>query len=131
MARVGNKFSLSGRLGLNADNFDKGLRKAGRTFDNFQRNIRDKNHILGKSFRKSFSSIDNSINKVFKYGAVAGVGALTLGLGLAAREFVSFDQAIVNAGARFTDLTIGTKEYDQSLVDLRKTARDVGATTQF
>lgn len=122
MARTGNKFSLSSRISL-SDGFSKPLRVAGRAFDSFTRNVRDKNHILGRSMI--------GLNKSINYGLLAGTGALAIGLGLAGREFVKFDQAIIGARARFADLKIGTKEYDSALIDLKKSARDVGATTQF
>ena len=124
MARTGNKFALSGRLGLNATNFKKGLSGAGRKYDNFQRNIRDKNHMIGRSF----NNLNRKINTGFKRAAFVGLGSLTLGLGIAAREFVNFDQAIVSAGAKFKSLEPITKDTETLL---RKTARSVGETTHF
>lgn len=126
MARTGNKFALSGRVSL-SDGISKVLRKAGRVYDKFARNLIDKNHIVGKSFRK----LNRGISRGFKVGAMVGIASLTLGLGIAVREFVNFDQAIVNATAKFSDLKFGTQKYADTMDILRKKAREVGAETQF
>ena len=127
MSRVGNKFALSGRLGINAVGFTRGLKRAGQTYDSFQRNIKDKNHIIGRSFK----NLNSKMNTGFRRTSLVGVGSLTLGLGIAAREFVNFDQAIVNATAKITGLEAGTKQYSDTMDLLRKKAREVGALTQF
>ena len=60
-----------------------------------------------------------------------GIGMLTQGIRTAATEFIAFDQTIVGATARFKDLTIGTIETAETMELLKRTARDVGAVTQF
>jgi TP901 family phage tail tape measure protein len=126
MASRGNRFSLSAVIGLK-NRFSKPLKKMGGAYNRFARNIRDKNHMIGKSFRK----MNRGMNRAMKVGAIAGVTALTIGLGLAAREFVNFDQSIVNATAKFKDLERGTANYDQTMVKLKKTAREVAGVTEF
>jgi len=124
--RVGNKFSLSGVISL-GDKFSKPLKKAGRLYSRFSRNIRDENHMIGRSFRR----VNSSLNKGLKRTAMVGFASLSIGLGLAAREFVTFDQAIVSASAKFKDLEIGTKNYADTQDLLRKKAREVGDQTHF
>ncbi|HBH47488.1 MAG TPA: phage tail tape measure protein [Bacteroidales bacterium] len=60
-----------------------------------------------------------------------GVQMLGQGISAAANEFIAFDDAIVGATARFKDLTIGTQETADRMLELKKAARDVAAGTQF
>ena len=124
--RTGNKFALSGEISL-GDRFSRPLKRAGAAYSRFSRNIQDKNHMMGRSFRR----LDRGLNKTLRRGATIGLASLTIGLGIAAREFVHFDQAIVNASAKFKDLEIGTKRYAETQDLLRKKAREVGDTTHF
>lgn len=57
--------------------------------------------------------------------------ALAVGVGLAVRAFVSFDQAITSAVAKFGGINLASKEGQKAFDDLKKAARSVGAVTEF
>jgi TP901 family phage tail tape measure protein len=78
---------------------------------------------------RSLNSQLNRATKGFK-GVAAIAGGLTLATGVTAgaQAFVDFDKAVTSAGAKFTEVT---SRNDQVFKDLRKTAQDVGATSQF
>jgi TP901 family phage tail tape measure protein len=104
-------------MNRNTSRFARALRtdfaKAQRSVDRFTKNIKQK---LGNALRIGLLSIG--------IAAVAGVG-------LAAKEFIQFDQTITGATARFKDLVIGSKEAATAMVQLKKTARDTAKVTQF
>jgi TP901 family phage tail tape measure protein len=56
---------------------------------------------------------------------------LAVATGAAAHEFVNYDQAITSAAAKFKDINLATGEGQKTLTALGKTARKVGAETQF
>lgn len=60
-----------------------------------------------------------------------GVGLLTQGMREVTSQFISFDDSIVSASAKFSDLNLATKEGQRTMDELKKTAREVGETTQF
>lgn len=60
-----------------------------------------------------------------------GFAALSRGIGEVTRQFVSMDDAIFGAVARFEDVNILTAEGREKMQALRDTARQVGATTKF
>ncbi len=62
---------------------------------------------------------------------VSGFLLLKQGIGEVTTEFISFDQAITSASAKFKDLNLQTEAGQKTLASLKKTARDVGAVTQF
>lgn len=89
-----------------------------------------------KAFRRAsrsatgFSSIASK--SILKIGAlVGGIGTLTLGIRTVVTEFIEFDQAVTSASAKFKDLNLATEQGQKTLLELKKTARDVGAVTQF
>lgn len=60
-----------------------------------------------------------------------GVAALTQGLRTVTTEFIGFDQAVTSASSKFKDLDLATEAGQKTLKALGRTARDVGAVTQF
>ena len=60
-----------------------------------------------------------------------GGAAIGGGLALAAREFADFDQSITTAAAKFGSIDLATTDGREAMDRLGRTARDVGATTQF
>lgn len=87
------------------------------------------------AFKKAARS-GNKFNKVLKGILVGGLFVSTFlllkrGLGAVSTEFISFDQAITSASAKFKDLNLSTEAGQKTLASLKKTARDVGAVTQF
>lgn len=105
------------RMTQSSGRFAKAIRKdfakAQRSVDKFARNAKEK---IGRGFKRAVQ---------------IGVGGLVVGLSLAAIEFVTFDKAITNSVAKFKDVEQGTEAAAQSMKDLRKVARDVGAITEF
>lgn len=77
------------------------------------------------------TSIKTKLMGAITMVASTGFFALAMGIGYAVREFISFDHAIIQAGAKFKDLKPGTEEYKKSLKELGVAARKVGAETQF
>lgn len=60
-----------------------------------------------------------------------GMNLLSQGIGSAVDEFIDFDDAIVSASAKFKGLDLTTEKGRKTLEKLKKTARDVGASTKF
>jgi TP901 family phage tail tape measure protein len=77
------------------------------------------------------ASIKGTLVTALKTAAMTGMFVLGAGVAMAAREFLNFDQAITQAGVKFKDIKPGTDAYKKTLVELGKTARKVGAETQF
>lgn len=61
----------------------------------------------------------------------SGFQRITQGLVAVTGEFISYDQAITAASAKFKGLNLTTQEGQATLQKLKDTARLVGATTQF
>ena len=59
------------------------------------------------------------------------LGGLQRGLSAVTTEFINFDGAIISAAAKFKDINLATVEGQKRLLELKKTARDTGAATQF
>ena len=87
---------------------------------------------------KSKGAFDKASKSAGVFGKVVGgiltagviqksIGAFTQGIRGAVEEFVSFDDAITAAAAKFGGIERGTEAFEK----LKKTARDVGATTEF
>ena len=88
-----------------------------------------------RSFRKASKSA-SSFKKILaailaSSVIVSGFGALQSGVSSTASQFVSFDDAIISASAKFKGLDLTTQAGIDTLNQLKKTARDVGAGTEF
>lgn len=94
---------------------------------------------FGRSAEKSFKRASRGASKFQSVTAGflkaqvigKGVGLLTQGLGEVTRQFIGFDQAIISSSAKFKNLDITTERGRLTLEQLKKTAREVGAETQF
>ncbi len=85
-----------------------------------------------KKASRSASAFGKIAKRVLGAGVlIGGILLLKRGIGEVAREFVTFDQAITASSAKFKDLKLNTEAGQKSLLELKKTARDVGAVTQF
>ncbi len=60
-----------------------------------------------------------------------GTALLTQGIGVAIREFIDFDNAIISASAKFKGLNRNTAEGAALFERLKAKAREVGSTTEF
>jgi TP901 family phage tail tape measure protein len=121
-----SKFSLEAILSL-TDNLTKPYK-----------NTTNKITALNKGLTGSFGLLNTGINKTIAFAGKGllragqvGLGAIAVGTGIAVREFIALDESITQAGAKFKDLTIGTQEYEQTLIALSQAARDVGRDTEF
>lgn len=85
-----------------------------------------------KKATKSANSFKGVTSGILKAQAVTqGLALIRRGFSEVATEFVSFDDSVVAASAKFKDLDLTTQQGQKSLIALKNTAREVGATTQF
>jgi TP901 family phage tail tape measure protein len=95
--------------------------------------------IFGKTSADAFDRASRSGKRfkgitsgILKAGAVQrGLGLVQRGLGEVVTQFISFDDAITGAAARFKDIGPGAKDFEDRLAALKKRAREAGATTEF
>lgn len=88
-----------------------------------------------KSFRqasRSASRFQDVTKGILAAGLIQrGFGRITQGVRAVTTEFLDFDQAVTSASSKFKGLNLTTEEGQKTLLRLKKTARDVGAATQF
>lgn len=86
---------------------------------------------FSKANRKA-STFGKTMKKILTAGVlISAFVLLKRGISDVTREFVTFDQAITASSAKFKDLKLSTEAGQKTLLELKKTARDVGAATQF
>jgi len=104
---------------------EKALKKAGIQAEVFGRKA-------DKSFKKASRSaltFKGIVGGILSASAVtAGLSALRRGTGDVVNEFVSFDQALVSAGAKFPTMA---RKGTVAFAELSKAARDIGSQTEF
>ena len=94
---------------------------------------------FGKTAVKAFRRSDRQAKKLNKTlkgilvggGILAGVALLTGGIKSVTTQFVEFDDAIIAAGARFTDIGPDVDDFTDRIKGIKKAAREAGATTEF
>lgn len=121
-----SKFSLEAILSL-TDNLSKPYK-----------NTTNKITALNRGLTGSFGTLNRGINKTIKFAGKGllragqvGLGAIAVGTGLAVKEFIALDDAITNAGAKFSDLDPKAATFNDSLKQLSESARAVGKDTEF
>lgn len=95
--------------------------------------------LFGRKTSKAFGRASKSASAfgavtkgILAAGAVTkGLSLLSTGLSTVSTEFIAFDSAITQASAKFTDLNLSTEKGQAKLLELKNTAREVGATTKF
>lgn len=95
--------------------------------------------IFGNETAKSFKKANAGATKfgtitkgILAAGAVQKVlSGVTRGLSTVTSEFIDFDQAITSASAKFKGLNLSSEEGQKTLLALKKSARETGATTKF
>lgn len=95
--------------------------------------------IFGKATSKAFKSASKSATSfktiakgILTAGAIQkALGGVSAGLQSVATDFLDFDNAILSASAKFKGLDLSTKAGIKTLNELKKTAREVGAATEF
>ena len=80
---------------------------------------------------RSLGRLDKGINKVLKVGATAALAGIVAGTVAATREFIALDDAVTQAGAKFSDLDTRSSTYAQSLKEIQKKSREVASVTEF
>jgi TP901 family phage tail tape measure protein len=100
--------------------------------------IAGKGSKVGKVMKRDFvaaqESVDNfgkKLKSIGGYALAAGVGAVGVGIGIAAKQFIDFDDAITAATAKFKDLDVTSETYAESLKKVGQAARDVAAITEY
>jgi len=113
----------------------QGIDKITGTFARMERAATKFGRKSGKAFKeasvgaRAFRSVTKSI--LASAALIVSLSTLTAGLGTVTREFISFDQAVTAASAKFKGLDLATQAGQKTLLRLKRTARDVGAATQF
>lgn len=118
---VNTAFNASGDLLRKITNMTNGVNKFGR---NSKRSF--------DQASRSASNFKSTMAGVLAANAVSKSLDLTRrGLASVTNQFIEYDQAIVSASAKFKGLNLTTKEGVKTLDELKKTARGLGATTEF
>lgn len=109
--------------------------KTSRDFDRMGKNAKKFGNNTSKAFKKasksatSFSTITKSI---LAAGLIQkGLAGVSQGLTVVTTDFINFDDAVTAASAKFKGLNLATKEGQKTLLALKKSARETGATTKF
>jgi TP901 family phage tail tape measure protein len=103
------------------------------------RNMTRATNKFGRSATRDFNRADKSASnlrrtlKTFIIGAgiIAGIALLKQGIGQVTSQFVSFDDNIIAAGARFKDIGPDVDNFTERIKGIKQAARDAGATTEF
>jgi len=97
-----------------------------------------KGKVVGNALKKDFlktqdslSGIGSKLQSVAKYAVAAGAALIGVGIAVAAKQFVEFDQAATAATAKFKDLDVTSASYAQSLEAIKQKAREVAAVTEY
>jgi TP901 family phage tail tape measure protein len=89
----------------------------------------DRSFALASRSAKKYKNSLSALKKVAATGLAIGI--LSQGVRAVTTEFLSFDDSIVAATARFKDLKPGTEKAAKVMEELRKVAKRTGADTQF
>lgn len=109
--------------------------KLSKSFRDMERGAGRFGRGASRSFRdasKSASRFRDVTKGILAAGAVSrSLSALTMGLRGTTAQFVSFDDSITAAAAKFIDVNLATKQGQRSFEALRRAARKTGAATEF
>jgi TP901 family phage tail tape measure protein len=123
---MAKKFSLESVLTL-SDKMTAPMGRVAKQMDKFGKNMQKNFGGVGKQIGK----LDQQINKGIRIAGTAAFAAFGAGVAIATGEYIKFDQAITQAGAKFKDLDTSSNTYKTSLEALGKEARRVAAITEF
>jgi len=95
--------------------------------------------LFGKKTKTAFKESSKAATKfgtiakgILAAGAVQkALGGVSAGLSSVTTDFLNFDNAVLSAAAKFKGLDLSAQSGIDTLEALKKTARDVGATTEF
>lgn len=120
------RFSLEAILTLK-DQMSLGMNQTGHRMTRASRAIGRQMRDLSVPIQR----VNTGLNRAFRVVGTAAVAAFGASVVVATREFVRFDQAITQAGAKFTDLDVTSADYAERLEEIGRTARDVASVTEF
>ena len=123
---MAKKFSLESVLTL-TDKMTAPMGKASKQLDAFGKKMKKNFGGVGKQI----GALDKQINKGIRIAGTAAFAAFGAGIAIATGEYIKFDEAITQAGAKFKDLDTSSDTYKASLTALGKEARRVAAVTEF
>ena len=123
---MAKKFSLESVLTL-SDKMTAPMGRVAKQMDKFGKNMQKNFGGVGKQIGK----LDQQINKGIRVAGTAAFAAFGAGVAIATGEYIKFDQAITQAGAKFKDLDTSSNTYKTSLKALGKEARRVASITEF
>jgi len=123
---MAKKFSLESVLTL-TDKMTAPMGRVSKQMDKFGKKMQKNFGGVGKQIGK----LDQQINKGIKVAGAAAFAAFGAGVAIATGEYIKFDQAITQAGAKFKDLDTSSNTYKTSLEALGKEARRVASITEF
>lgn len=113
----------------------QGRDEQSKRFNRMGRNAKKFGETSSRAFKKASKSATSfgTITKGILSAQVVtkSVSLLTQGLTEATTAFIGFDDSITAASAKFKGLDLSTKEGQKTLEELKKSARDTGATTKF
>lgn len=109
--------------------------KVSKAFGNMSRSAKrfgDSSSMAFRNASRGATQFGNITKGVLAAGVIQrGIGQLTFGLGQVTRQFIEFDKATIGAATRFKDIGPDAANFEQKLSDIRKAAREAGATTEF
>jgi hypothetical protein len=120
------RFSLEAMLTLR-DHLSPSMNTAANRMMRVTRNIDRQMSGLSVPIQR----VNTGLNRAFRVVGTAAVAAFGASVVVATREFVRFDQAITQAGAKFTDLDVTSADYAERLEEIGRTAREVASVTEF
>ena len=123
---MAKKFSLESVLTL-SDQMTAPMGRVSKQMDKFGKKMQKNFGGVGKQIGK----LDQQINKGIRVAGTAAFAAFGAGVAIATGEYIKFDQAITQAGAKFKDLDTSSNTYKASLKTLGKEARRVASITEF
>jgi TP901 family phage tail tape measure protein len=119
--KVGTKFTAKDGVTKRFSLMERAAARFGRSAD--------------KSFRKAsrgasrFSSVTKGV--VAGLGISRGLALVSQGVGSVVTQFIAFDKAALGATVRFKDIGPAAANFNDQLKLVEKSARDMGATTEF
>lgn len=123
---MAKKFSLESVLTL-TDKITAPMGRVSKQMDKFGKKMKKNFGGVGKQIGK----LDKQINKGIRVAGTAAFAAFGAGVAIATGEYIKFDQAITQAGAKFKDLDTSSNTYQATLKTLGKEARRVASITEF
>jgi TP901 family phage tail tape measure protein len=108
--------------------------KVGRALDKLGIKSKTVSNALKRDFDKAAAHIDKlgaSIKKWLGRAVLGGIAAIGIGIGVATKQFIEFDDALHKAGSIFSDLNPLADDFKTRLDAIGKAARNVAAATEF